>query len=136
MSVEIVGADKLVARTRGMSLRMLDMEPVLKHEARAFEESEKALFGSLGGQYVATGALRDSLTTSSASGAVRRTTHDQLKFGSDIYYAAFQVVDPGPQTGAGGLARKGHPSAVLKLDSAAGFEVVRNMGTFIMYGGA
>jgi hypothetical protein len=111
--IEVIGVEKTTRDLAGISERITDLAPAFEQAARMFEASEARLFGELGGKYVRTGALRRSLTV--AGEGIRDVHQGSLRFGSDVPYAAFQVEDPGPVTPAGGLKRKGHPSAVLKL---------------------
>jgi hypothetical protein len=133
MSIEIVGVEKVERDLQGISQRILDMEPAFREATVLLEASEARLFDQLGGRYVRTGALRQSLTTPGAG--VREVTPHGLAFGSDVYYARFQVEDPGPVTPAGGLERKGHPSAVLKLSEADAETVARGVMRHVTEGG-
>ena len=127
MTIEILGVDKVERDLHGIAGRMVDMEPAFRDATHLLEASEARLFDELAGRYVRTGQLRRSLTAPGAG--VREVRAGHMAFGSDVYYARFQVEDPGPPTAAGGLERKGHPSAVLKLDEeTAGAVAHRMMG--------
>lgn len=79
-----------------------------------------------GGKYVRTGALRASLTSMTAPGAVRTLTPGSLKFGTSIWYAKYQ--------GTTGPGRHRPPSALLKPSrtmAAAGAMSTKN---YILYG--
>lgn len=132
MSIEVVGEERVIATCVGVGERAQNLSPEFTEEIGRLERAEESVFS--GGEYVRTGALRDSLTHSGAEGAVRRVTRSSLEFGSSIFYARFQVENPGPQTPAGGLERKGHPSAVLKLEPQAGVEVTESVGEYILRG--
>lgn len=131
-AIELVGVERLNRTVKGMGERMGNMLPLLVVESERLEAMEEEHFGALGGKYVATGRLRDSLTTSGASDAVRRATLTTLEFGSEVPYAKFQVIDPGPVTPAGGLERRGHKSAVLVLSEETGHAIARDMMRRIM----
>ena len=125
MTIEIVGVDKVERDLRGIAGRMVDMEPAFRDATHLLEASEARLFDELAGRYVRTGALRRSLTSPGAG--VREARAGHMAFGSDVPYARFQVEDPGPVTPAGGLERKGHPSAVRKLDEETAHMVAHRM---------
>jgi hypothetical protein len=131
--IEIVGGRKVEQDLEGISRRLVDMEPAFRETTVLLEASEARLFDQLGGRYVRTGRLRRSLTMPGEG--VREVRAAGLAFGSDVYYAPFQVEDPGPVTPAGGLERKGHPSAVLKLDEETAAAVARGLMRHIAEGG-
>jgi hypothetical protein len=128
----MTGAVELNAKTIGISDRLEDMAPLFEREITRLQESEVAHFAALGGRFVRTGALRASLTTQAAPGAIRRVEAHHLEFGSAIYYAPFQVEHPGPPTPAGGLQRRGHPSAVLELTEQERRAITEDMGSYVM----
>ena len=132
VGIQVIGEEHLRRTCAGISGRLENHTAGMGAQIRRLEGTESELFSE--GQYVRTGALRDSLTRSGAAGAVRRVHGSELEFGSSIPYAKFQVEDPGPETPAGGLQRKGHPSAVLKLDEATALEVTRDLGEYLMRG--
>jgi len=129
VDVDIVGAERLMRRCDGIAWRLTHQEPVMKEAMNRLEKSEEKFFGD---QYVDTGRLRDSLTNEHAEGAIRRVLPTGAVFGSSIYYAPFQVEDPGPITPAGGLVRHGHPSAILKVDKSQGDELTVALGEYVM----
>jgi hypothetical protein len=129
--IDVLGAERLERTCRDVGRRCRDLAPVFDAALGKLERAEEPLFSE---KYVDTGALRDSLTARRAPGAVRRVTGSTIEFGSSIYYARFQVEDPGPLTAAGGLVRAGHPSAVLKLEPALGDELARVAGDYVMRG--
>lgn len=133
MSIEIVGEERLTLTCLGIAERTHDLAPAFADEIERLEHAEESLFT---GGYVLTGRLRDSLTRSSSEGAIRRVTMSSLEFGTSIWYAPFQVENPGPQTPAGGLERKDHPSAVLKLEPETAIELTEAAGDYIMRGSA
>ena len=124
MSIRITGAAKLNRDLRRMAEDMWDMRAVFEEVTRLLEASETRLFAELDGRYVRTGAMRDSLTMSGEG--VRDINPTSLRFGSDVYYARFQVKNPGPVTPKGGLQRKGHPSAVLRLTNAQAHQIAQD----------
>ena len=128
--IEILGTLKLERTCLGIGERMVNQEPVLEAAMQRLEQSEEKFFE---GQYVRTGALRESLT-GDGPGAIRRVTRTGFEFGSSIHYAAFQVENPGPVTPAGGLQRRGHPSAILKVDEAQAAELAATLGEYVMRG--
>jgi hypothetical protein len=129
--IDIVGGEHLERTCTGIGGRCRDLAPVFAEAVPVQERAELPLFAE---KYVLTGALRDSLTSSHAEGAVRRVTESGLEFGSGIYYARFQVEDPGPETAAGGLERRGHPSAVLKLSPELATGLTADAGEYVMRG--
>jgi hypothetical protein len=132
MSIEVVGEEKVIATCEGIARRTNDLMPVFEVAVERQEAFEEEIFAE--GKYVQTGMLRDSLTSANAEGAVRDVRPTTIRFGSSIWYARFQVEDPGPVTDKGGLERKGHKSAVLKR-APRGFQVLTTAaGEYIMRG--
>jgi hypothetical protein len=70
--------------------RLVRARPAFESAQRIIEDGETRLFASFRGKYVRTGALRASLTQPTANGAIRRAHHDELEFGTSIFYAKFQ----------------------------------------------
>src|SRR5215469_10515180 len=97
IDVDLIGEERLTSRCHGIGIRCLELRPVFEGAMQKLEQDEKEFFGE---KYVLTGALRDSLTTSGSPDAIRRVTNSALEFGSSLYYAKFQVEDPGPVTPA------------------------------------
>lgn len=134
MSIEVVGEEKVIRTCAGIAERSNNLMPVFEAAIERQEKYEEQVFDEAEGKYVLTGALRESLTGANAQGAVREVRPSSVKFGSSIWYAKFQVEDPGPVTAAGGLERKGHKSAVLKR-APRSFELATvAAGEYIMRG--
>lgn len=133
LDIDIKGAEKAERDLAHITLRLEDLSPVMRKQIRVLEEREATMFG--GGKYVDTGALRNSLTMSGAPGAVREVKAHSLRFGTSIWYAKYQVRNPGPQTASGGLARKGHESAVMrKLTEMDARRIADESGDYFMHG--
>ena len=133
VDIEIHGADKAVRDLARISERLENLSPVMHKQITILEEREATMFA--GGKYQDTGALMRSLTMSGAPGAVREVTPHGLKFGTSIWYAKYQVRDPGPETDQGGLKRAGHESAVMrKLTPMDAHRIAEESGTYAMHG--
>jgi len=133
IDIEIHGADKAVRDLARISERLENLSPVMHKQITILEEREATMFA--GGKYQDTGALMRSLTMSGAPGAVREVTPHGLKFGTSIWYAKYQVRDPGPETDQGGLKRAGHESAVMrKLTPMDAHRIAEESGTYAMHG--
>ena len=128
--IELIGTEKLARTCEGIAHRMINQEPALELAMKRLEDSEEKFFEE---GYVRTGALKESLT-GDGPGAIRRVTRTGFEFGSSIHYAAFQVEDPGPVTPAGGLQRRGHPSAILKVEPEQAHELTVALGEYVMRG--
>ena len=128
--IELIGTERIARTCEGIAHRMVNQEPALELAMKRLEQSEEKFFE---GRYVQTGALRESLV-GDGPGAIRRVTRTGFEFGSSVYYAAFQVESPGPVTPAGGLERRGHPSAILKVDEAQSAELAATLGEYVMRG--
>ena len=134
-TVVLLGADRTIRRFGEIDARLEDMRVLFLDTFKVLEEREAIRFGELGGRYVATGRLRDSLVSPAGAGAVRRATVHSLEFGSSVFYAGFQVEDPGPETPAGGLKREGHPSAVMEFGEVEAHEAGKVFLEFVVHGG-
>jgi hypothetical protein len=97
--VEARGVGKTAEDLAVIGRRMRDARPAFERVMPVLEAGEARHFAGLGGRFVMSGALRDSLTQASANGAIRETHGSHLVFGTSIFYARFQ--------------RKGRKSAVL-----------------------
>jgi len=133
IQVRVEGAEKARHDIEGMARRVNNLAPVMRQIARNLEVREVGKFA--GGKYVRTGATRASLTAPTAPGAVRKVTPTSLRFGTDIPYARFLVENPGPVTPAGGLVRRGHPSAIMaELTPEETEHFTRSAGDYVMLG--
>lgn len=88
-----IGFKKAQSDLRQMGARARSPQPAFKAIFAPLEESHAELFASLGGKYVDTGALRDSLTQPNANGALREIHGAEMQFGSTLDYAVFQRED-------------------------------------------
>lgn len=116
--VELLGAPKIIEDLDVMAGRLASAGEMLTAEFSVLEQAEATLFDSYGGEYVASGATRDSLTQPSANGAIRRIHGNEIEFGTSIWYAHFQRTIGGPSGKPRGRKREG-PSKILKLTPAA-----------------
>ena len=117
----------------GVAGRLLDVSEVLRSEERVLEVQEEGVFAEHGGRFVATGALKNSLTMPNAPGAIRRVTGHTLEFGTSISYARYQTEHIGPPTEKGGMKRP-PPVAILKLTEETRRVVAKDMMEHAVHG--
>lgn len=104
-SITAVGLDGAVDRLAGVEGRLQNIAPVGRRVFSELEAGERRHFERLNGRYVDTGLTRDSLTQSGHENAIREAHHDELEFGTSVWYARF--------------LRKKKKSAVLVLQPKA-----------------
>lgn len=122
-TTELIGVGKIRNDLRTLMERLATPEAMMAQQIEILEESERAIFEAHGGRYVQTGALRDSLTQSSADNAIRRQLGGTLEFGTGVWYAKFQRNIGGPSGKPRGRKRVG-PNQVLRLTPAVRREAV------------
>jgi hypothetical protein len=89
-AIDVIGSGPFVSKLDRIRGRMENLEDVFEKAFRIWEAGEARHFGGLGGRYVRTGALRDSLTQPNANGAIREAHAQEAVFGSSVFYAKFQ----------------------------------------------
>ena len=117
--LEVLGAEEMAERLERISHRMEDSRAGFRHALDTLEAGEARHFRSLRGRYVRTGALRDSLTSSNAQGAIREAHSDYALFGTSIFYGRF--------------LRKGKKSAVLVLKPLERKTIARELLAWIAH---
>ena len=115
------------ARLGEIAERMLAPAPAFEALIGPLEQEERSVFERYAGRYVQTGALKASLTSSGADGAVRRLTPAGLTFGSSIFYGRFQ--------GTQGPGDHEPPSAILRATGAEGALAAKTLAEYVMHGG-
>jgi hypothetical protein len=81
------GFDAAIARLGGVAERAEAWQVVAPKIFDTLEEGEARIFVRLHGRMVKSGDLRASLTERSAPGAVRRVGHEDIEFGTSVWYA-------------------------------------------------
>jgi hypothetical protein len=89
LEIQAFGFKDASGKLKKVSFRMRNARPAFELVNELLEQSEKRVFAKLGGKYVDTGALMDSLTQPNANEAIREAHMDGLDFGTSLWYARF-----------------------------------------------
>lgn len=83
------GFNETAGKLKRVSIRFQDMRPAFEAMEEILERGEERIFEKLRGKYVDTGHLKESLTQSDATDAVREAHAQHLDFGTATWYARF-----------------------------------------------
>lgn len=111
--------------------RLRNSEPAWREALEILEQGEQRHFARLRGQYVRTGALKQTLTGQSPK-SIREIQNDGLEFGTGLHYARF--LSKKPKTPDAGQVRRRKAkgkSAVLVLQPKAKKDIVRALTEYV-----
>lgn len=89
LEIQAFGFKEASTKLKKVSFRMRNARPAFELISELMEQSVERAFTKLRGKYVDTGALKDSLTQSTANDAIREAHMDGLDFGTQVWYARF-----------------------------------------------
>lgn len=87
--IQAFGFNEATGKLKRVALRMVNAQPAWKSIEEILEAGEERIFTRFRGKYVDTGALKESLTQSSANDAIRDAHAFGLDFGTSVWYARY-----------------------------------------------
>ncbi|MEJ7783812.1 MAG: hypothetical protein WKF96_03345 [Solirubrobacteraceae bacterium] len=127
--ISVVGDGDSLEQVAG---RLRNAQPAFEDALDILERGEERHFARLRGQYVRSGALKQSLTGQSPA-SIREIQNDGAEFGTNLFYAQFQVKRrKAPEAGQVRKRNGKGKSAVLVLQPKAKKEIVQTLLDYVV----